>query len=439
MALIFVPATWALPVGGVVTAGGASIANGLGATTVAQSSQNAAIDWQGFSIGQGEVVRFVQPNASAVALNRVVGSDVSSILGRLSANGQVFLINPNGIVFGAGAQVNVGGLVASTLNVSDSDLTQATRHFSGGATGAIVNRGTITAQRGGYVALLANRVSNQGTINAPAGSVALGAASAVALSFDNNRLLSMQVDQGAVNALVENKQLIVAESGQVLMSATAKDKLLASVVNNSGVIQANGVSTDGGVVRLLASGGNVTASGTIDVSGVHGGSVQLLSDRDVLLTGLARIDASGAQGGGQVRIGGGAQGGEGLPRAERTYMADGATVNADATSQGNGGTVVVWSDTNTVVAGSLSARGGATGGAGGWVETSSHGGLAMSRAPVVAAAFGAPGTWLIDPYDINIVAGSGATNINNANPFAATGNTASLGVGLITTALTNGA
>ena len=157
--LAFGSNAWALPTGGAVSAGAASITGGPGTTTIGQATQNVAINWQGFSIGQGEAVRFVQPNSSAVALNRVVGSDPSSILGSLSANGKVFLVNPNGILFGIGAQVNVGGLVASTLNISDADFMAGRHKFAGAGNGTVVNQGSITAADGGYVALLGASVS----------------------------------------------------------------------------------------------------------------------------------------------------------------------------------------------------------------------------------------------------------------------------------------
>src|SRR5690606_22730823 len=185
---------------------------------------------------------------------------------------QVFLINPNGIVFGAGAQVNVGGLVASTLNINDSDLASATRHFGGGGAGSVVNRGKITAAPGGYVALLGRQVSNQGAISAPGGTVALGAGSTVSLSFDANHLLSMQVDQSTLTTLAENKQVIVADGGQVLMSAGARNSLLASVVNNTGLIQAQTVAHRKGQIVLLAgmAAGTTTVGGTLDASAPDG-------------------------------------------------------------------------------------------------------------------------------------------------------------------------
>ena len=157
---------YALPGGGVVTAGNAGITSGPGGMTITQTTPRTAINWQSFNIGQKEAVRFVQPNSYSVALNRVLGSDPSSIQGSLSANGQVFLMNPNGVLFGRGAQVNTGGLVASTLNITDGDFMAGRYQFNGAGNGAIINQGSITAADGGYVALLGANVSNEGIISA---------------------------------------------------------------------------------------------------------------------------------------------------------------------------------------------------------------------------------------------------------------------------------
>jgi trimeric autotransporter adhesin len=262
------------PTGGQVTAGSGRIDVGDHLTTIQQDSQNLSLDWSSFNIGAQDTVNFLQPNAQSIAVNRIADPNGSAILGHLNANGQVFLINPNGVLFGQGAQVNVGGLVASTLDVSDSELGRGTLHFAGAGRGSVINLGTLTAAPGGYVALLGHAVSNQGAIHAPAGSVALAGGSAVTLSFDGSHLLDMQVDASTLNALAENKQLIVADGGQVLMSAGAKDALLASVVNNTGTIQARTVENRAGKIVLLGgmAAGTTQVDGTLDASAPNGGS-----------------------------------------------------------------------------------------------------------------------------------------------------------------------
>ncbi len=271
----------ASPSGGQVTVGSGNISQSGLTTTINQHSQNLSLNWQSFNIGADSTVNFVQPDAQSIAVNRIADANGSVILGRLNANGQVFLINPNGVLFGQGAQVNVGGLVASTLNIDDGELAGGTRHFGGNDSGrgSVVNRGTINAAKGGYVALLGPQVTNQGTLNAPGGTVALAGGNAVTLSFDGNRLLSLQVDKSTLNALADNRQLIVADGGQVLMSAGAKDSLLASVVNNSGTIQAQTVENRAGKIVLLGgmAAGTTKVAGTLDASAPtdgHGGFIE---------------------------------------------------------------------------------------------------------------------------------------------------------------------
>jgi filamentous hemagglutinin family protein len=260
------------PQGGKVVSGSASITQVGNTTDIRQSSTDVSIDWLSFSIGAQSSVDFIQPSISAVAVNRISGSNGSEILGHLNANGEVYLINPNGILFGKGSQVNVGGLVASTL--SESSPAGSSQSFSGSSTASIVNQGTITAANGGYVALIGNRVSNEGVITAQLGTVALGSGSAVTLDFSGDRLVHLQVDQSTLNNLAENKQLIEADGGLVIMTAGAQRALLASVVNNSGIIEARTVENHGGTIELLGgmSAGAVNVSGTLDASAPEGGN-----------------------------------------------------------------------------------------------------------------------------------------------------------------------
>ncbi len=272
--LSFGATSYALPTGGVVAAGDASISSTAGSTTITQTTQNASINWQSFGIGATEAVRFVQPNSSSVTLNRVLGSDPSSILGSLSANGKVFLVNPNGILFGQGASVNVGGLVASTLNITDSDFMAGSYRFSGSSGAALLNQGSINAD-GGYVALLGAKVSNEGVISARLGTVALAAGNAITLDVAGDGLLNVTVNQGAVNALVHNGGLLRADGGQVLLSAQSAGSLLQSAVNNTGVIRAQTLVTgEDGRIMLMGDmqSGTVNVGGTLDASAPNGGN-----------------------------------------------------------------------------------------------------------------------------------------------------------------------
>ncbi len=262
----------ASPTGGQVISGAGSIAQNGATTTITQSTQNLALNWQGFNIASNETVNFVQPSAAAVAINRIFDTNGTQILGHLNANGQIYLINPNGILFGAGAQVNVGGLVASTLDIASSS--NGVVSFSGTGTGSVINQGAVNAASSGYVAFIGNKVSNTGTIAVPTGAVALGAGSAVTLTFAGNSLVHIKVDQSTLNNLAENGGLIKADGGMVILTAGAKDALLASVVNNTGIIEAQTVENHDGTITLLGgmTAGTVNVGGTLDVSAPKGGT-----------------------------------------------------------------------------------------------------------------------------------------------------------------------
>jgi filamentous hemagglutinin family protein len=273
-AAFFAPSAKAAPVGGQVVSGSGAIAQSGTTTTITQTSPNLSLIWRGFNVAPNETVNFLQPSATAIAVNRIFDANGTQILGHLNANGQVYLINPNGVLFGSGAQVNVGGLVASTLDLNDTSLNGSSRTFSGSGTGSVINQGTIAAASGGYVALLGNHVANQGTITAQLGTVALGAGSVVTLKFSGSSLVGVQVDQSTLNNLAENGGLVVADGGTVIMSAGAADALLASVVNNTGVIEARTVENHNGTITLLGgmTAGQVNVGGTLDASAPNGGN-----------------------------------------------------------------------------------------------------------------------------------------------------------------------
>ncbi|WP_175724830.1 filamentous hemagglutinin N-terminal domain-containing protein, partial [Burkholderia ambifaria] len=220
LGLVALPA-FALPSGEAITSGKADIVRTDDGRTmnINQHSDKLITNWQDFSVANGERVSFHQPTDKSLALNRVIGGNGSQIDGQISANGRVFLVNPNGVMFGAGAQVNVGGLVASTQNLSDADFLAGNYRFSGSSKQAVVNHGTLTAADGGSIALLGARVTNNGVIQAKMGSVALGAGNAFTVNFDGNGLLNVQVDGGAVDAQASNGGLLKADGGQVLMTA----------------------------------------------------------------------------------------------------------------------------------------------------------------------------------------------------------------------------
>ncbi len=256
-----------------VSAGAAGITTVGNTTTINQGSQRVAIDWTSLSTRANEALVFNQPNAAAIALNRITGSSPSELFGSLTANGQVFILNPNGVLFGAGSQVNVGGLVASTLSMSNDDFMNGKLVFTGSG-GSVVNKGTLKAAPGGYLALLAPEVRNEGVMTANLGTALLAAGNKVTLNIDNGSLLGYSIEQGAINALAENKHLIQANGGQVLLSAKAMDNLTTATVNNTGVIEAKTIQNKAGRILLMGDMevGTANVAGTLDASAPDGGN-----------------------------------------------------------------------------------------------------------------------------------------------------------------------
>ncbi|MBP9737201.1 MAG: filamentous hemagglutinin N-terminal domain-containing protein [Rhodoferax sp.] len=417
MALLcaFSPRSNALPNEGVVASGNATISSTSAANlTITQNSQNAVLNWQGFTIGAKQSVQFIQPNSNAVVLNRVLGADPSRILGSLTANGKVFLVNPNGIFFGKNSSVNVGGLVASALDISNADFLAGRYRFSGPGNGEIRNLGNIRADDGGYVVLFGNQASNEGNITARLGTVALAAGSAMTLGIAEDGLINIAVDQKALHALASNSGLLQADGGQIFLSAQAKDAMIEKVVNTTGIVQAasvgyrNGrVVLDGGDSGIVHVGGEVRTVGTEAMT--TGGAIVAMGDK-VLIDDQAHLDATGVSGGGGIYVGGGWQGGDPVIRqASAVYVAPSATLDASAKQSGDGGTVVAWSDihnpqSTTRVYGTLLARAGSERGNGGRIETSGKWIDVAGLRADASAPLGTAGVWLLDPDDLTISA-----------------------------------
>ncbi|WP_242098433.1 YDG domain-containing protein, partial [Sphingomonas sp. CROZ-RG-20F-R02-07] len=405
-----------------VSAGAASVA-GVGTTNVVvtQTTDKAVIDWRAFSVDNGTSVAFRQPGAGSIALNRITGSGQTRIDGSLVANGQVWLLNPNGVLIGAGGQVNAAGFLASTHAMSNADFLGGNYTLTGdGSAAGVTNLGAIVAADGGYAVLAGNHVANAGLVQARLGTVALGAGKTMVLDVVGDKLLSFAVTAplsvvATGGALVDNAGTLSAKGGQVLMTARAAAGVVSGVVNTTGLIDATAVSRQGGTIVLDGGDtGLVYAAGTLDASGKGagqtGGSIGVFGDTVVAGAG-ATLDASGYAGGGTIAVGGGWQGASvgGHASAVRAGLAASATLDASALSTGDGGTVTVWSDvtnatSQTLAYGTILARGGAGGGNGGRIETSGHYLDTTGVRGSAAAPFGAAGLWLFDPYDVEIVA-----------------------------------
>jgi len=402
---------FAAPSGEYIAGGQATIKRPDAHTTVVQqSTARVAIEWDQFSLGAAERIIFKQPNQSSLALNRVVGVHPSRILGRLVANGQVILSNPNGIFFGQNARLDVAGLIGTTLHISNTDFMQGNMAFSrvlGLAPASVVNAGELVAKNGGYIILAGDHVDNQGIIQANLGRVVLAASQRMTLDLVGDHLIQFEIDKSAVEQVsgAVNTGTLLAEGGSVLMTAALANDLLTTAVRNDGVIRAQSIVEHNGEIILSAFGGDVIHSGTLDVSGsddVDGGLVQVLGTR-VGLIDNARIDASG-QNGGEILIGGDYQGQGTVPTAQVTHVGADVALYADAISTtGNGGKIILWADGDTRFAGQLSATGGSLSGHGGFAEVSGKQGLIFTGGVDLSAINGTTGTLLLDPLAIAIV------------------------------------
>lgn len=420
---------YAAPEGGVIRAGQVRIDGGSAYTRIEQSSVRAVIDWRSFSIGVGERVQFLQPSASAATLNRVTGDQVSVLLGRMDANGQVFLINPNGIVIGNGAQIDVGGLIASTANIHDQNFMTGRLLFDDpGKSGAgISNAGVITAAEGGLVALVAPHVRNDGLIQARLGRVVLGAADTFSLDLYGDGLVSLAMADGPSRQLLDQHgepvRSLVTQAGEidtaggktVLVTADTARNVLDSLINMSGTVKADAAVQQGGRILLLGKGGTVEVSGSLSAQGAGagqtGGLVEVLGEHVVLAEGSG-VTTNGTAGGGTIRVGGAWQGSGDTYRAATTLVAEGARLDASAGQSGNGGEVVVWSDRHTRFAGDIAARGGALAGNGGRAEVSGKQTLDFLGRVDAGRATGLAGSLLLDPAYLDIGA-VGAAGIND--------------------------
>ena len=455
------------PAGGTVVGGSATIQGaGTSNVTITQTSPSAIINWTTFNIGVGQTTTFNQPSSSSVVLNRVTGGlGPSEILGTLTANGRVFIINRDGILFGPGAVVNTAGFVATTHDIKNQDFMAGRYNFNipGRPDASIVNQGTITATSGGFAALVAPGVRNSGTITATLGTVALGAANGFTLDLYGDRLITLAVnDQIAASvkdvatgkplkSLITNDGKIRANGGRVELTAAAARTVVDSVINTSGVIKANSIGTRNGMIVLSAGTAAtkpagaptqvVRVSGTLSAAGnkkgTKGGTI-VVTGEDIKVAG-AKIDASGRAGGGKVLIGGDWGGGKpdtslvsnqsaklegfAIPTATTVSVDAATTINASARDRGDGGKVVLWSDSQTTFAGTILARGGESGGNGGFVETSSKQSLTVDGVVDLAAPRGRQGTWLLDPANLTIdnVAGPGVVTAGSIQTGLLTG------------------
>ncbi|MFK5979462.1 MAG: filamentous hemagglutinin N-terminal domain-containing protein, partial [Rhizobiaceae bacterium] len=433
--LISAQSGMANPDGGTVEAGTATIETTSPDTLlITQQTNKAIINWQNFDIGVNETTRFVLPGQNSVTLNRDFSGDPSEILGTLQSNGRFYLINRSGILFGRNARVDVGGLVATTHDIRSDDFMAGRLEFNipGDPGASVINYGSISINDYGVGAFVAPHVRNDGVIVANMGKVALASANGFTLDLHGDRLISFLIENpndhqiydangNPISAFVENMGTIVADGGQVVLTASAARGVVDSVINTDGVIQANTVAQRGGKI-ILGGGttGRVRTSGRIvargNDAGERGGEITIAGEK-ILADAFAVFDAAGRAGGGKFMLGGDYRGGnttndeiahlgieledEQIQTAKLVVLEEGAQIDVSAIEEGDGGKLIVWSDEATFTAADLSARGGSISGDGGFIETSGKY-LQVEKAADASAANGEEGTWLLDPLDITI-------------------------------------
>ena len=543
VAMVCTNMAFASPKGGSVVAGTTTIENAGSTTTIKQTSNRSIIQWDSFDLGRSEHVDFKQPSTSSITVNRIQGGKSSQIDGRITANGNIMLLNPNGVIFGARSRVDVGGIVASTSDLEDDAAFMAGGDIkltrSGNPDAQVINHGAMTIGSAGLAGLVAPHVENHGMIEARLGKVALASGDISTIDFAGDGLISVEVSDSVAKQMVKNTGIIKADGGSVLVTAAAARNIvdnlivnegqiaakstpsrkgdirfvgLQSTIQNTGKIEAKGsISEDAGSVKIegkfVSLGGEINADGksggSIDVQAQtlsladnitakglinKGGSIDVQSSNvtwetstsklnvdgltdggtirsvtagnltssshhsaigqtgsggqiDITAGGIkflsSKIDASGETSGGTIRIGGEFQGGKNLPtdelpNAQIVTLDRGTLLRADgAGNNANGGTVIVWSDMDTMALGNISAIPGLNLGYGGFVEVSSAGDLHYDSTAQTGRN-GRAGSVLLDPKNIiianstfnptAIIMGRGYTGGNNVDmPFLSDG------------------
>jgi filamentous hemagglutinin family protein len=405
------PLAQALPTGYDAVAGDVQFSNPSANTlNVVSNSSKAIVNYQTFNVAGHETVNFLLPSASSSILNRVIGGNPSEILGTINSNGNVFIVNQMGIIFGAGSQINVNSLFASTLTISNSDFLNGNLTFGRAPvnSGAVVNDGTINVNAGGFAILASGAVHNNGSINASLGQVHLAVGDKISLALDNNILADVTVDQSLQQAVthyhdaISNTGSIKADGGLVSLEAQVKDSFYNRIVNNTGEIQALSVAENNGVIELLGRSDNgnalVNNTGKIDVSGtqnapnagtIHADGNYLISSGQILAEGQDQGK------GGNIH----------LTSTQGTQLSSGSITSArGAGANSHAGKVIVWSDKNTYfnAGATLDVSGGSVSGNGGFTEVSGKDTVFFNGLAKGNAVNGKGGSILIDPTDIRI-------------------------------------
>ena len=260
-----------LPTAPTVTAGQTSISQAGNRLTINQTTKFASVYWDSFSIGKDAAVSINMPSSDSISLQRVTGTSATVIAGQLTSNGRVFLSNPAGVLFAKGARVDTAALLATTKNITDWNADRTSVKLIGDSSASVLNEGTLKVTDGGFVILAAAKVINKGNIEAQLGNVALAAGDTIELNFGGNSSLSVSITKGHLDALVSNRDAIIADGGRVILTAKGAENAANSVVNNSGVIRAQSIQNKNGRIYLVGDG-TTEVDGTLDASAPTGGN-----------------------------------------------------------------------------------------------------------------------------------------------------------------------
>ncbi|HHF3453037.1 TPA: adhesin Hmw1A [Haemophilus influenzae] len=384
-----------------------------GNKTTIRNSVNAIINWKQFNIDQNEMVQFLQESNNSAVFNRVTSDQISQLKGILDSNGQVFLINPNGITIGKDAIINTNGFTASTLDISNENI--KARNFTleqtkDKALAEIVNHGLITVGKDGSVNLIGGKVKNEGVISVNGGSISLLAGQKITISDIINPTITYSI------AAPENEAInlgdIFAKGGNI--------NVRAATIRNKGKLSADSVSKDkSGNIVLSAKEGEAEIGGVISAQNqqAKGGKLMITGDKVTLKTG-AVIDLSGKEGG-ETYLGGDerGEGKNGIQLAKKTTLEKGSTINVSGKEKG--GRAIVWGDI-ALIDGNINAQGSDIAKTGGFVETSGHDLFIKDNAIVDAKE------WLLDPENVSINAGTpGRSGTSEDDEYMGLGNSAS--------------
>ncbi|MDF1623581.1 MAG: MBG domain-containing protein [Pseudohongiella nitratireducens] len=351
---------------------------------IEQLSQFGVINWESFSIGADQQVDISQLNLDAAILNRVTGANPSELLGQLSANGRVYVINPNGVLVGEGANINTAEFIASALDVADSDfLDGGDLTFAGQSDAAVINLGQITADNGNVI-LIAQVVENAGELHADNGTVGMAAGQKVILQPDNDQRLYVESSlTQAGQTGITNTGLVEAVQAEMQAAGGSAYEL---AINQSGIVRATGVTQREGRILLTSQGGDIDVSGTLEARSASGD-------------------------GGQINVGGGRAGqNPDLANAANVNVSDSALIDVSAKAENaDAGTAIVWSDRQTNFAGNINGQGGSDSGDGAFVEVSGREILNYTGNADLRSTSGETGTLWLDPAQAVISTASNDT------------------------------